>query len=265
VGPLRADDDLQGMFNTALNADSRLWRAGCWSRAALLAGMWVTLAWAPAVELPRAFAQLLIATAGLLLGFASIIPGGRELVAKVPGTAVLVNHFGTFRRAAVDAPALAEGFGALLAGLLYAGWFPLAGLPVSVRSLGLAMAVCYGWETVLQAVIHPGWYNRDALPARAMHLFRYIIPAVFAGFIMFVLLPWNAADTQVPLVVRILLSVFAAGLLPAVGGIRHHAQSVRDLAAELGDPVALGRLGRRALLSEERARVPEPVCRGTRP
>jgi len=204
---LRAADDPQGMFNTALNADSRLWRAGCWNRAALLTGMWITLAWAPASELPRAFAQLLVATAGLLLAFASITPGGRELVARVPGTAVLVNHFGTFRQAAVDAPGLAEGLGAFLAGSLYVGWFPLTGLPVGVRSVGLAMAVCYGWETLLQTVIHPGWYNLDAPPGRALRVFRYTIPAIFSAFVAFVLLPWNAADAQVPLVVRILLSV----------------------------------------------------------
>jgi hypothetical protein len=119
---------------------------------------------------------------------------------------MLVDHLGTFRRAAVDAPGLAEGLGAFLAGSLYAGWFPLAGWPTVVRSLGLGMAVCSGWETVLQAVIHPGWYNRDTPPSRAMRVFRYTIPAIFAGFIAFVLLPWNAADTQVPLVVRILLS-----------------------------------------------------------
>jgi hypothetical protein len=83
------------MFNTALNADSRLWLAGAWSRAILLAGMWVTLAWAPVTELPRGIAQLLVAIAGLLLGFASITPGGRELVAKVPGTVVLVRNFGS--------------------------------------------------------------------------------------------------------------------------------------------------------------------------
>jgi Histidine kinase-, DNA gyrase B-, and HSP90-like ATPase len=194
------------MFNTALNAASRLWLAGCWSRAALLAGMWVTLAWAPAGELPRGFAQLLVATAGLLLGFASITPGGREMVAKVPGTAVLVNHFGTFGRAAIYAPGLAEGLGAFLAGSLYAGWFPLAGLPAAVRSLGLAMAVCYGWDTLLQAVVHPGWYNRDTPPGPAMRVFRYSIPAIAAAFIAVVLLPWNAADTAVPLLARILLS-----------------------------------------------------------
>lgn len=214
---MRTADDPQGMFNTALNADSRLWLAGCWTRAALLAGMWVTLTWAPATELPRAFAQLAATTAGLLLGFASITPGGREMVAKVPGTAVLVNHFGSFGRAAVDAPALAEGLGAFVAGSLYAGWFPLAGLPAAVRSLGLAMAVCYGWENLLQTVIHPGWYNRDAPPGHAMRVFRYIIPAMSTGFITFILLPWSAADIQVPLLIRILLSTSPLVFYPLWG------------------------------------------------
>jgi hypothetical protein len=102
------------MFNTALNADSRLWLVGCWTRAALLTGMWVTLAWAPVSELPRGFAQLLAATAGLFLGFAP--------------------------------------------------------------------------------------------PSRAMRVLRATIPVIFAGFVTFVLLPWSAVDTQVPLLVRILLS-----------------------------------------------------------
>jgi hypothetical protein len=195
------------MFNTALNADSRLWLAGCWSRAALLAGMGVTLAWVPAAELPRAFAQLLAATAGLLLGFASITPGGREMVAKVPGMAGLVDHFGSFGRAAIAVPGVAEGIGAFLAGSLYAGWFPLTGLPTAVRSLGLAMAICYGWESLFQAIIHSGWYNRDTPPSPTMRTFRYAIPALGAGFIAFVLLPWNAADAQIPLFVRILLAI----------------------------------------------------------
>jgi hypothetical protein len=211
---LRAADDPQGRFNTALNADSKLWLAGCCSRAVLLAGMWATLAWAPAAELPRAFAQLLAATVGLLLAFASITTGGREMVAKVPGTAVLVDNFGNFQHAAVDTPGLAEGLGAFLAGSLYVGWFPLAGLPAAVRSLGLAMAVGYAWQTVLQAVIHPSWYNRDTPPGRAMRVFRYTIPAIFAGFITFVLLPWNADDSQVPLIVRILLSASPLAYYP---------------------------------------------------
>jgi hypothetical protein len=193
------------MFNTALNADSRLWLAGCCSRAALLAGMWVTLAWVPASELPWGIIQLLVATAGLLLGFASITPGGREMVARALGMAAL-DHFGSFGRAAVDVPAVAEGVGAFLAGSLYAGWFPLAGLPAAVRSVGLAMAVCYGWQVLFQAVIHPGWYNRGTPPSRWMRAFRYAIPAIGAGFIAFILLPSKAPDTAVPLFARILLS-----------------------------------------------------------
>jgi hypothetical protein len=195
------------MFHTALNAGSRLWRAGCWIRAALLAGMWVTLAWAPATELPRAFVQLLVASAALLLAFAHVTPGGLDLIAKVPGTGLLVDHLSrTSGRATIDASGLAEGLGAFLATSLYVGWFPLTGLPVSIRSLGLAMAIGYGWEAVLQAVIDPGWYSLATSPGPVMRIFRYTIPVIFAGIITFVLLPWNAIDTQVPLVVRILLS-----------------------------------------------------------
>jgi signal transduction histidine kinase len=204
--PLRTVDDPQGMFNTALNAGSRLWLAGSWSRGVLLAGMWVTLAWLPVAELPQGIVQLAAATVGLLLGFASIIPGGREMAARALGMTRLVQHFGSFGRAAVDVPGVAEGLGAFLAGSLYAGWFPLAGFPAAVRSLGLAMAVCCGLGILLQAVIHPGWYSRDTRPSRRMRALRYVIPAMGAGFLAFVLLPWNSADAQVPVFERILLA-----------------------------------------------------------
>ena len=202
-----ATNDTPGMFNTALNAGGRLWLAGCWIRAGLLAGMWITLAWAPAGELPRASAQLLVATAALLLAFAHIIPGGLDLVARMPGTAPLVRHMsGTSGRATVDVPGLAEGLGAFLAASLYVGWFPLPGLPSDVRSLGATLAVGYGWEAVLQAVIDPGWYSLSRPPSPAMRFFRYTIPVIFAGIITVILLPWTAADAQLPLSLRIVLS-----------------------------------------------------------
>jgi hypothetical protein len=204
---LRTVDDPQGMFNTALNADSRLWLAGSWSRGVLLAGMWVTLAWLPAEELPWGIVQLGVATVGLLLGFASIAPGGPEMAARALGMTGLARHFGSFGRAAVDVPGVAEGLGAFLAGSLYAGWFALAGFPVAVRSLGLAMAVCYGWQILLQTVIHPGWYSLDVRPGRTLRALRYVIPAIGAGFLAFVLLPWNSAAAQVPVFERVLLAV----------------------------------------------------------
>jgi signal transduction histidine kinase len=227
------NDDQKEKINTAVNACSQLWLVGCWSRTALLAGMAVTLAWAPADELPRAFAQLLLAIVGLLLAFARLTPGGLDVIGRVPGTTPLVHHLSrTFWRPAVDLPGLAEGGGAFLAASLYAGWFPLAGLPAVVRSLGLAMAVCYGWEIVLQAVIDPSWYNLNPRPSRALRVFRYTIPVLFAGFATLVLLPWHAADAQIPLVVRILLSVSPLIYYPIWGAfaimLTASATSLRD-------------------------------------
>ncbi len=68
------------------------------------------------------------------------------------------------------------------------------------------MAIAYGWEAVLQAVIDPGWYSLATPAGHAMRTFRYAIPVIFAGIITFVLLPWNAIAAQVPLILRILLS-----------------------------------------------------------
>jgi hypothetical protein len=68
------------------------------------------------------------------------------------------------------------------------------------------MAVCCGLGILLQAVIHPGWYSRDTRPSRRMRALRYVIPAMGAGFLAFVLLPWNSADAQVPVFERILLA-----------------------------------------------------------
>jgi histidine kinase/DNA gyrase B/HSP90-like ATPase len=196
------------MFNTAANAGGRLWLAGCWIRATLLAGIWVTLAWMPAGELPRAAVQLAVSTAALALAFAHITPGGLDLVARVPGTRPLVRHMeATSGRATVDVPGLAEGLGAFLATSLFVGWFPVPGLPLDVRSVGLALAVGYCWEAVLQAVIDPGWYSLRTPPSRGMRVFRFTIPIILSGLITLVLLPWTHTDTQVPLALRILLSI----------------------------------------------------------
>ena len=193
--------DESGKFNTALNAGTRLWRAGCWIRATLLTGMWITLAWAPLPELPRAGAQLLVTTLALLLAFAHIMPGGLNVLASIPGMARLANHLaGTSGRATVDVSGLAEGLGALLATWLYVGWFPLPGLPVGVRSTGVALAIGYGWEAVLQAVIDPGWYNPDMRAQRPMRIFRYLIPVILSGIFTFVLWPWTDTAAQVPFV-----------------------------------------------------------------
>jgi len=208
---MRTTDDSRDIFSTALNAGSRLWWARCWIRATLLAGMWVTLAWVPVAELPRACGQLLIGVIALSIAFAHSTPGGLDVVARVQGTDVLVNHLSrTSGRATIDASGLGEGLGALMATLVYVGWFPVTGFPVAVRSVGLALAVCYSWEALLQAVIDPGWYSTDDPPARAMRVFRYAIPVIFAGIITFVLLPWQPADSQVPLLVRVALSASPA-------------------------------------------------------
>jgi hypothetical protein len=169
--------------------------------------MWVSVAWAPTDKLPQAFAQLLAASVALLIAFAHIVPGGLDLIARVPGTGWLVGHLsGTSGRATVDASGLAEGLGGFLATSLYVGWFPVPGFPIAVRCVGLTLAIGYVWEAVLQAVIDPGWYSIDVPPGRGMRVFRIAIPVILASIIAFVLLSWNATDARVSPVIRTLLA-----------------------------------------------------------
>ena len=87
---------------------------------------------------------------------------------------------------------------------------------------------------------------------------------LFAGFATLVLLPWHAADAQIPLVIRILLSVSPLIYYPIWGGIRPHAHRFGHIAAGFAGSVALGRLERRTSLGEEYAHVSQSVRRGTR-
>jgi hypothetical protein len=206
--PLLTAEDSRGIADTALNAGAQLWRAGCWLRAALAGGMCVTLAWAPAAQLPRAAAQLAVTGLGLGLAFAHISPGGLDWLARLPGLAWLSDHLSRASgRATVDAAGLAEGAGALSAAWLYAGWAPLPGLPGPVRAAGLALVVAYSWDAVLQAVIDPGWYSLGFPPGRAMRAFRYAIPLIFCLIITFVIWPWTAIDARIPAAERIVLAL----------------------------------------------------------
>jgi hypothetical protein len=89
---------------------------------------------------------------------------------------------------------------ALLATWLFVGWFPLAARPAGVRSAGLGMTIGHSWDSVMQAVIDPGWYGVEVSASRPMRVFRYTILVIFSGIMIFVLWPWLAADARVPVI-----------------------------------------------------------------
>ncbi|GAA3041597.1 sensor histidine kinase [Actinokineospora globicatena] len=182
---MRGFDEAQVRFSTAVRAAAPLWAAGCWIRAGLLAGVWLTLLWADPADRVRGAAHLLVGTGAVLLAFAHVRPETLAALGRVPGLRRLVGHLtSTSGRATVDASGLAEGAGALLATWLFAGPFPLASLPPGVRVVGLVLAILYVWEAVLQAVIDPGWYSVEQPPPRGMRVFRYTFAPVLSSIIL---------------------------------------------------------------------------------
>lgn len=204
---MHSRDDAQAMYDTAIRVTTWLWRAGCWTRAALLAGMWVTLAWADPAERWRGAAQLSVGSLAIVLAFAHTSKGALGRIRALRLIRRLADHLMTTEgRATIDASGIAEGAGVLLATWLYVGWFPLAGLPPVVRTIGLCLAIAYVWNAVLQAVIDAGWYNVKTSPHRGMAVFRRFIPLIHAGLVTFVLWPWSPHVLEVPLSVRVFLS-----------------------------------------------------------
>ncbi|TCO62125.1 hypothetical protein [Actinocrispum wychmicini] len=206
------------MFSTAVRAAGPIWRAGCWIRTLLLAGMWTTLLAATAGDALRGAAQLLLATAAVMLAFAHLSAEALARLGRIPGLTRLVDHLAsTSGRATVDASGLLEGAGAFLATWLYVGPFPLVSLPTGVRILGVTLAVLYVWEAVLQAVIDPGWYSTKFPPPRGMRRFRVLIPVILCAIVLATVFPYNDVAGRVPLPVVLVLSALPLLYYPIRG------------------------------------------------
>jgi signal transduction histidine kinase len=169
--------------------------------------VWVTLAWTSPGDAARGAAQLIIATAAILLAFAHTSPDVLDRLDRIPGAHRLVQHLlSTSGRNTVDASGLGEGLGILVSAWLYVGPFPLESLGPAARTVGLTLAIVYGWEAVLQSVIDPSWYNPDPEPTLAMRRFRWLIAPIFGALIALVIFPYNPTAAQVPVPAVAILS-----------------------------------------------------------
>lgn len=190
-------------FDIAVRIAARLWRAGCWIRASLLAGCWLTLLWVPPGEAARAAVQLAIASLAVGLAFAHTDPDVLDRLGALPGLGRLADHLmSTDGRATVDASGLAEGLGVFLVTWVYVGPFAVGGLPVAVRITGLSLAIAYVWDAVLQAVIDPSWYNDRRPPPIGMRRFRRTFPLVLTALNLAALGSYSDAAREVPAAVR---------------------------------------------------------------
>jgi signal transduction histidine kinase len=100
---------------------------------------------------------------------------------NVAGLRVAARHLRRARdRATADLSGLLEGFGIILASLLFAGPLAVRPLPATVYALGLVLVVIHVWSAFMQAMTDSSWYAPDAPPGRAVLLMRPLMPLLVA-------------------------------------------------------------------------------------
>jgi signal transduction histidine kinase len=172
------------VYDIAVRYATPLWRIGAAFRGACVAGLWVLLAWFPASSLPRAAAQLLIASAGVSMAWIQTMPDVLDRLASgpIPVLRRTAEHLlGARRKATADLSGLLEGFGMIVALLLFAGPAPVRPLPLPVYVAGLVLITADTWSAQAQVMTDASWYNPDAPPAPGLVVLRPWFPAAVAA------------------------------------------------------------------------------------
>ena len=208
------------VYDIAVRYVTPLWRIGAVFRGACVAGLWVLLAWFPATTLPRAAAQLLMASAGVSMAWVQTMPAILDRLASgpIPALRKTAGHLrGARGKATADLAGLLEGFGMIVALLLYGGPVPVRPLPLPVYVTGLVLITASVWNAQAQVMTDASWYNPDQPPARGLVAFRPWIPVSVAAIeISLILWPVLSGTGRLPagLILPILLAGSIVLLLP---------------------------------------------------
>ena len=208
------------VYDIAVRYVTPLWRTGAVFRGACVGGLWVLLAWFPATTLPRAAAQLLMPSVGVSMAWVQTMPAILDRLASGPIAALrkTAGHLrGVRGKATADLAGLLEGFGMIVALLLYGGPVPVRPLPLPVYVTGLVLITACVWNAQAQVMTDASWYNPDQPPARGLVAFRPWIPASVAAIeIALILSPTFSGAERLPagLIIPILLAGSILLLLP---------------------------------------------------
>ena len=158
------------VYDIAVRYATPLWRIGAAFRGTCVAGLWILLAWFPARALPQAAAQLLMVSAGVTTAWIQTQPDTLDRLAS-GRIAALRRAAGHLRaahgRATADLAGVLEGFGMIVALLLYGGPISVRPLPTPVYVIGLILITAHVWNAFAQVMTDASWYNPDTPPAGA--------------------------------------------------------------------------------------------------
>lgn len=171
------------VYAIAIRYQTPLWRVGAMLRAGCMAGFWVLLWWFPHQTWPKDAAMLVLGTAGAVTAWAHNRSSLLDfLVARdVVVLSRAARHLLRAReRATADLSGLLEGFGIILAALLFAGPLQVRPVPATVYAIGLVLVTVHVWSAFLQAMTDSSWYAPGATLGRAMLALRPAMPLLVA-------------------------------------------------------------------------------------
>ncbi|HTW00929.1 MAG TPA: ATP-binding protein [Streptosporangiaceae bacterium] len=208
------------VYDIAVRYATPLWRIGAAFRGGCVAGLWILLAWFPARSLPQAAAQLLMVSAGVAAAWIQTQPDTLDRLAsgRIAALRKAAGHLqGVRGRATADLAGLLEGFGMIVALLLYGGPIAVRPLPTPVYVAGLILITAHVWNAFAQVMTDASWYNPDMPPAAGLVAFRPWIPATVAAIeIAEIVAPGHSAASRLPagLVIPLILAGSIVLLLP---------------------------------------------------
>ena len=208
------------VYDIAVRYATPLWRIGAAFRGGCVAGLWILLVWFPARSLPQAAAQLLMVSAGVSTAWIQTQPDTLDRLASGPVAPIrkAAGHLrGVRGRATADLAGLLEGFGMIVALLLYGGPISVRPLPTPVYVAGLILITAHVWNAFAQVMTDASWYNPDTPPARGLVAYRPWIPASVAAIeIVLIVAPGHSAAGRLPagLIIPLLLAGSIVLLLP---------------------------------------------------
>ena len=208
------------VYDIAVRYATPLWRIGAAFRGTCVAGLWILLAWFPARALPQAAAQMVMVSAGVTTAWIQTQPDTLDRLAsgRVAALRKAAGHLrGAHGRATADLAGVLEGFGLIVALLLYGGPISVRPLPTPVYVIGLILITAHVWNAFAQVMTDASWYNPDTPPARGLVAFRPWIPASVAAIeILLILAPGHSAASRLPagLIIPLILGCSIVLLLP---------------------------------------------------
>jgi signal transduction histidine kinase len=173
--------------------------------------------------------QLLPLTAGLGLAWLDAYPPISEVLLGSRGLRRWLDAHTTAVRttATINLAGLLEGFGVVIAGLLFAGPLPVS-MPHAVRLAALIAVTAFGWNAFSQVASDPGYYKADPPPADSMVVMRWLLPLAAAASAFVIYTARAAPAERVPLWAAALLAGSLLLIWPYIGTLNlllRYAQS----------------------------------------